>query len=99
MVVRKKTRTSKTRTDSASKVDASKGNPVVHKQTPHAKAAATAPAGPADDEFDAPAKVQKETPADAPPPSRERGSYDGDTAFKLYLREIGQVKLLTPAEE
>ena len=29
----------------------------------------------------------------------KRGSYDGDTAFKLYLREIGQVKLLTPQEE
>lgn len=28
-----------------------------------------------------------------------RGSYDGDTAIKLYLREVGQVKLLTPAEE
>jgi len=25
--------------------------------------------------------------------------YDGDTAIKLYLREIGQVKLLTPNEE
>ena len=25
--------------------------------------------------------------------------YDGDTAIKLYLREIGQVKLLTPQEE
>ncbi|HEY1786690.1 MAG TPA: sigma-70 family RNA polymerase sigma factor [Verrucomicrobiae bacterium] len=25
--------------------------------------------------------------------------YDGDTAIKLYLREIGQVKLLTPLEE
>ncbi len=32
-------------------------------------------------------------------PRRERGSYDGDTAIKLYLREIGQVKLLTPQEE
>jgi RNA polymerase primary sigma factor len=31
--------------------------------------------------------------------SRDRGSYDGDTAIKLYLREIGQVKLLTPLEE
>jgi RNA polymerase primary sigma factor len=31
--------------------------------------------------------------------SRERSSYDGDTTFKLYLREIGQVKLLTPQEE
>ena len=39
--------------------------------------------------------------ADNAPPSleRERGSYDGDTAIKLYLREIGQVKLLTPQEE
>jgi len=34
-----------------------------------------------------------------PPRERERGSYDGDTAIKLYLREIGQVKLLTPQEE
>jgi RNA polymerase primary sigma factor len=29
----------------------------------------------------------------------DRGSYDGDTAIKLYLREIGQVRLLTPQEE
>jgi len=35
----------------------------------------------------------------APAPERERSSYDGDTAIKLYLREIGQVKLLTPQEE
>jgi RNA polymerase primary sigma factor len=34
-----------------------------------------------------------------PPTERERGSYDADTAIKLYLREIGQVKLLTPQEE
>jgi RNA polymerase primary sigma factor len=37
--------------------------------------------------------------ADAGIPIKERGSYDGDTAIKLYLREIGQVKLLTPQEE
>src|SRR5688572_8915378 len=38
-------------------------------------------------------------PESAPPPERERTSYDADTAIKLYLREIGQVKLLTPQEE
>jgi len=37
--------------------------------------------------------------AEAPVAERDRGSYDGDTAIKLYLREIGQVKLLTPQEE
>jgi RNA polymerase primary sigma factor len=35
----------------------------------------------------------------AAPKHRERSAYDGDTAIKLYLREIGQVKLLTPQEE
>jgi RNA polymerase primary sigma factor len=29
----------------------------------------------------------------------EPQAYDGETAIKLYLREIGQVKLLTPREE
>jgi RNA polymerase primary sigma factor len=33
------------------------------------------------------------------PVLKERTSYDADTAIKLYLREIGQVKLLTPEEE
>jgi RNA polymerase primary sigma factor len=32
-------------------------------------------------------------------PEKERSTYDGDTAIKLYLREIGLVKLLTPDEE
>ncbi len=41
----------------------------------------------------------KKTEVAAPSTERERGSYDGDTAIKLYLREIGQVKLLTPQEE
>lgn len=39
-------------------------------------------------------------PATATPEApRERVAYDGDSAIKLYLREIGQVKLLTPEEE
>ena len=36
---------------------------------------------------------------DTPTRGRERGAYDGDTAIKLYLREIGLVKLLTPQQE
>jgi RNA polymerase primary sigma factor len=35
----------------------------------------------------------------APPKDLERRSYDDNTAFSLYLREIGQVKLLTTKEE
>ena len=39
---------------------------------------------------------------DAAAPSlseRERPAYDGESAIRLYLREIGQVQLLTPQEE
>ncbi|MCL4180114.1 MAG: sigma-70 family RNA polymerase sigma factor [Verrucomicrobia bacterium] len=43
----------------------------------------------------APPRLVPATPAERP----DRGSYDGDTAIKLYLREIGQVRLLTPQEE
>ena len=46
------------------------------------------------------ADVPRSTPkteASEGEPTRER--YDGDTAFKLYRREIGQVALLTPDEE
>ncbi len=48
------------------------------------------------------AEVEDVTPVAAPgepAPARERSAYDGDTAIKLYLREVGQVKLLTPEEE
>ena len=37
--------------------------------------------------------------APSPLSTRERSAYDGDTAIKLYLREIGQVRLLSPKEE
>src|SRR5450432_1175028 len=43
--------------------------------------------------------VPKPAEGDTTMIARERSSYDGDTAIKLYLREIGQVKLLTPDEE
>jgi RNA polymerase primary sigma factor len=33
------------------------------------------------------------------PRSRKHSSYDGETAFRLYLREIGDIKLLTRQEE
>jgi RNA polymerase primary sigma factor len=46
-----------------------------------------------------PVAVREREPEEAPVPERERQSYDGDTAIKLYLREIGTVKLLTPQEE
>jgi len=52
-------------------------------------------------------KPERTTAAKAPPDTasvpvltaRDRPAYDGETAIKLYLREIGQVKLLTPMEE
>ena len=50
-------------------------------------------------EMDTPAIVPKPAEEYHAPLERERSSYDGDTAIKLYLREIGQVKLLTPQEE
>ncbi|MGI8966882.1 MAG: sigma-70 family RNA polymerase sigma factor [Limisphaerales bacterium] len=46
-----------------------------------------------------PTSVPRDAEPAAPPEARERSPYDGDSAIKLYLREIGQVKLLTVPEE
>jgi RNA polymerase primary sigma factor len=45
------------------------------------------------------ATVPRDDESVLPAPIRDRSSYDGDTAIKLYLREIGQVALLKPEEE
>ena len=43
--------------------------------------------------------VPREEAAAVVPERQERYPYDGNTAFNLYLREVGQTKLLTPQEE
>ena len=45
------------------------------------------------------ALVPRDLPEDVPSVAPERQPYDGNTAFNLYLREVGQTKLLTLAEE
>ncbi len=49
----------------------------------------------AEDEF---VPLRKKPTEDGATPGR-RDSYDGDTAYRLYLREIGEVALLTPEQE
>src|SRR5438045_293247 len=44
--------------------------------------------------------TDEEEEEERPAPVEEmRQPYDGNTAFHLYLREVGQSKLLTPKEE
>ena len=75
----------------------SSGRTLRAKERPPSEALAAEPA-PAPEPVPSPVTV--EPVGEAPLTNhRERGSYDGDTAIKLYLREIGQVKLLTPQDE
>ena len=60
------------------------------------KTPAPSPATPPDTAAEVPPAAPE---AHSPLPDHERPRYDGDTAIKLYLREIGLVKLLTPQEE
>ncbi len=39
------------------------------------------------------------TPGPEPAPANRRDRWDGDTAYRIYLREIGEVALLKPEEE
>jgi RNA polymerase primary sigma factor len=64
---------------------------------PRTKSPAPAPAPPAPEPEPQPAPELEEQLLG--PAEKERQPYDGETAIKLYLREIGQVKLLTPEEE
>lgn len=93
MPVRKSTRTATDRMTAA----ASKHKPA--KATGKVKSAAPAPSTPISPPAaeDSPRLAPREVQPAQPEPERPR--YDGDTAIKLYLREIGQVKLLTPQEE
>ena len=69
---------------------------------PAAKAVARGPAAvaaPKQVTLAEPAGVPRDAGVTSAPVVEKRGAYDGETAIKLYLREIGQVKLLTPQEE
>jgi RNA polymerase primary sigma factor len=78
------------------------GHSMAHVQTSRPKAHSAERMTKADEADD-----REPEPPSAPQPEEpvleaadnEQQPYDGETAIKLYLREIGQVKLLTPLEE
>jgi RNA polymerase primary sigma factor len=72
---------------------------IVLLRRPAAGKAKETPAPPPSTETEVLRKPKAKADAEAPPAREQRSAYDGDTAIKLYLREIGLVKLLTPEEE
>ena len=70
-----------------------------HMSSPNTPSSAAPSESNAPDDFPKVRPPEKSAESVPAPPARDRGGYDGDTAFKLYLREIGQVRLLTPDEE
>src|SRR5947209_2669815 len=44
-------------------------------------------------------RPEKESVVENAAPPRERSGFDGRNSLKLYLSEIGKIKLLTPEEE
>lgn len=82
-------------------VRASVPNARVKRRGDSAAKAAKPPVFPAPAAFIAgePPAARQSASAEAAPARPERMPYDGDTAIRLYLQEIGQVALLTPAQE
>jgi len=60
---------------------------------------AAAPKEPAAETDEFPARPSRRSKETEPAPPGRRDSYDGDTAYRLYLREIGEVALLSIQEE
>jgi len=78
------------------RLEKSRARRVVRKRQPPVLATSAAPLTPPSSGAESAPTPLQQTP---PPSDYERPRYDGDTAIKLYLREIGLVKLLTPQEE
>ena len=78
---------------------ATKAKPSKARRPARKTVVAVKPATPTAANLSEPPAVPPAAAIEPAPVERERQSYDGDSAIKLYLREIGQVKLLTPQEE
>jgi RNA polymerase primary sigma factor len=98
MAVRKRTQKPHAASHGADVAASRRETSGTEKALPSAKSNSVSPK-PDLSEFDKPLISRPKDGAPDATPTRDRGGYDGDTAFKLYLREIGQVQLLTPQEE